>query len=142
MGLTVGQMIGGIAGIVFVLSIFVEITPIKWNPVSSFLKWLGKKINGDVISKVNDLEEKIDSLEEDLSESKAITCRIRILRFGDEVRAGIKHSQESFDQVLSDITNYQNYCDDHKDFKNEKTVMTTKIIRDNYEERLKKNDFL
>ena len=142
MGLTVGQMIGGIAGIILVFSIFIEITPIKLNPISTFLKWLGKKINGDVISKVDDLEKKIDSLEADFSKKEAIASRIRILRFGDEVRTGVRHSQESFDQVLDDISNYKLYCDSHKDFQNEKTVMTTKILLDNYRERLEKNDFL
>lgn len=142
MGLTVGQMIGGIAGIILVFSIFIEITPIKLNPISTFLKWLGKKINGDVISKVDDLEKKIDSLEAEFRKKEAIASRIRIIRFGDEVRTGIRHSQESFDQVLDDISNYKLYCDSHKDFQNEKTVMTTKILLDNYRERLEKNDFL
>lgn len=142
MGLTVGQVIGGATGIIFVLSIFIEITPIKFNPISKFLKWVGVKINGDVISKVDELEIKLDSLNNELEESKAIARRIRILQFGDEVRSGVRHSQESFDQVLSDITFYQQYCDEHKSFENEKTVMTTAIIKDNYRERLKKNDFL
>ena len=142
LGLTVGQVIGGIAGIIVVLSIFIEITPIKVNPVSAFLKWLGKKINGDVISKVDDLEKKFDSLDKELNETKAMTCRVRILRFGDEIRCGQRHSQESFNQVLSDINVYTKYCNEHSEFPNEQANATIKIIRDNYEERMHKNDFL
>ena len=142
MGLTVGQIIGGSIGIFVILSIFIEITPIKVNPVSSFLKWLGKKINSDVIEKVEKLEKDVSDLNDEHQEDKAITCRVRILRFGDEVRMGQRHSQESFDQVLSDITTYNKYCTEHKDFKNDKTVITSKLIQDNYRERLEKNDFL
>lgn len=149
MKLTVGQIFGGIAGIIVVLSIFIEITPIKINPVSSFLKWIGKKANEDLKKQVEKLDEKVDGLEMKLEESEAkadkreaITCRVRILRFGDELRIGTPHSKENFDQVLSDIDTYKKFCDGHKDFENEKTVATTEIIKDNYRERISKNDFL
>ena len=40
MNLTVGQIVGRIAGIIAALSIFIEITPIKVNPISALLKWV------------------------------------------------------------------------------------------------------
>ena len=68
-----------------------------------------------------------------MAENKAVECRVRILRFGDEIRQGtIKHSKESFDQVLDDIANYDKYCAEHKDFANGRTVATTKIIQEVY----------
>lgn len=142
LGLTIGQAIGGIAGIILVLSIFIEVTPIKFNPLSALLKWIGKKVNGDVISKVDNLETKIDSVKNEMDETKALACRIRILRFGDEVRVGQLHSQEAWNQVMDDITNYKQYCDEHKDFLNEKAAVTTEIINTNYRECLENNNFL
>ena len=77
-----------------------------------------------------------------VDEQNAITCRVRILRFGDEIIHGDKHSKDSFDQVLEDIDSYELYCREHPEFKNNKTVITTKAIKSNYKEGLEKNDFL
>lgn len=142
MSLTLGQIIGGSIGIIVLCSIFIEITPIKINPVSAFLRWLGKKVNGDVIQQVENLEKKLDTLESETKEVQAVERRIRILRFGDEVRIGGLHSKENFDQILDDIKEYKQYCDEHKDFANDKTVLTTEIILASYKKRLEKNDFL
>ena len=53
MNLTLGQIIGRIAGVIAVLSIFIEITPVKINPISALLRWVGKQINKELIDKVN-----------------------------------------------------------------------------------------
>ena len=68
--------------------------------------------------------------------------RIRILRFSDEIRRNVKHSQESFDQTLSDITKYEQYCKDHPEFENKKTVLANKRISEAYDKCVEDNDFL
>ena len=75
-------------------------------------------------------------------EQEAINCRYRILRFGDEVKHGTRHSQEHFEQILADIDDYEIYCKDHKDFKNNKTRVTTERILDVYRECVETDDFL
>lgn len=125
--------------IVFV-SGFIEITPIRINPISAFFGWIGKRINKPVIDDINRVKEKMDGLQEqlikvrdDADERNAINCRVRILRFGDEIRSGHKHSDESFDQVLSDIDTYEHYCEKHPEFVNNKTVATKRMILKEYE---------
>lgn len=144
-----GQIFGGVAGFLAFLSIFIEISPIKFNPISSFLKWFGRKTNQElqdeiteIKSEVAGLQDKVQKIEDTDDERNAILCRVRILRFGDEVRRGIKQSQESFDQVLSDMDVYDHYCDKHPNFRNNKTVVTQKKIRDAYASALEKNEFL
>lgn len=139
---TLADLLVGGTGVIFLLSIFVEITPIKINPVSAFLKWMGKKINGDVVQEVTALKKQIVEIKDTNDERDAINCRVRILRFGDELRRGIRHSQESYDQVLSDIDHYETYCGAHKDFKNNKTVVTASNIKFAYSQRLHDNNFL
>lgn len=147
--LTVGQIMGGAVAIIAMLSIFIEITPVKINPISAFLRWLGKKLNAEVLNKVKGLDDKVSELDtkinqvRDADEEKgAIDCRVRILQFGDEVRRGIKHSQEHFDQILADMSAYDRYCAEHPNFKNEKTVLTSQRIRAVYTKCMEQDDFL
>jgi len=139
---SVGQVLAGGAGVIALASVFIEITPVKINPVSKFLAWLGRKINGEVISKVDKLEEQITTMQKVNDEQEAINCRYRILRFGDEVKHGTRHSQEHFEQILADIDAYEIFCKDHKDFKNNKTRVTTERILDVYRECVETDDFL
>lgn len=127
----------------------IQIVPIKINPWSAVGRWLGRVINADINSKVDKLSKSIDELKKQndlinhtIGEDRAITARVRILRFGDEVSRGIKHSEENFEQVLSDIDMYENYCTSHPKFKNNQTMMTTKVIKETYEMRLKNRDFI
>ena len=46
---------------------------------------------------------------------RADMCRIRILRFSDELCRGMNHSKESFNNVLEDIDSYTEYCMEHED---------------------------
>lgn len=140
--MSVGQVLAGGAGVVTLVSVFIEITPVKINPVSKFLAWLGRKINGEVISKVDKLESQITAMQKVNDEQEAINCRYRILRFGDEVKHGTRHSQEHFEQILADIDAYEIFCKDHKDFKNNKTRVTTERILDVYRECVETDDFL
>lgn len=139
---SVGQVLAGGAGMIALVSVFIEITPVKINPVSKFLAWLGRKINGEVISKVDKLEDQITTMQKVNDEQEAINCRYRILRFGDEVKHGTRHSQEHFEQILADIDAYEIFCKDHKDFKNNKTRVTTERILDVYRECVETDDFL
>lgn len=138
MNLTLGQIVGGIAGVIAALSIFIEITPVKINPISALLRWVGKQINKELMDKVNTLETKVGALEK----SDVIDCRVRILTFADEIRRGVRHSKETFDQVLSDIDTYERYCTEHPDFMNNKTVAAKAKILDVYSECMDNNDFL
>jgi hypothetical protein len=140
--MTLGEIFYSAAGMILALSVFVEITPIKINPVSDALKWLGKKCNADMAVRMDKMEQRIDDMERKNGERDIIVVRSRILRFGDEVRRKERHSEEHFDQILSDIDDYEKYCDTHKDFKNNKTKATTARILEVYQECVRQNDFL
>lgn len=138
MNLTLSQIIGRIAGVLAVLSIFVEITPIKINPISHILRWIGQRINKGLIDKVDALDAKVCALER----ADVVSYRVRILRFADEIRRGMQHSKESFDQVLMDIDAYEQYCTAHPDFRNNKTVAAKAKILEIYSECIDENNFL
>lgn len=87
------------------------------------------------------LHEKIDKLDNEITENIVIECRVRIIKFMDEIIEGWEHSFDSYVQIMQDITNYERYCAEHPLFKNHQTVATIEHIKADYQERLEKNDF-
>ena len=85
---------------------------------------------------------KVEQLQKEFEEDRASNARIRILRFSDEVRHGVRHSKESFDQVNLDIDTYHRYCNSHPEYKNNRAVMAIKNIENVYAKCLRENDFL
>lgn len=96
----------------------------------------------DITEAINALTVKVDRLELKGDERNAVSMRVRILRFRDEMLAGQEHTHDSFQQVLSDIDEYEAYSDKHPEFRNNQTVATIEHIKRNYAERLEKHDFL
>lgn len=149
LNMSIGQIVGGAAGLIVLLSVFIEITPIKINPVSSFLGWIGKRTNKDLMNEVEtvkadmaDMKTEMNNLKASEDERDAETRRVRILEFGDEVAHAQGHSKERYTQVLHDIDVYDKYCNAHKDFKNSQTVGARKLILKAYDKHLAENDFL
>lgn len=119
----------------------VQLAPIKVNPWTWVARAIGRAVNAEVIQKVDKLEGDLRNLKDRSEEHEAKSCRIRILRFGDEILHGVHHSKEHFDQILLDITEYENYCNDHPRFKNNMTVITTSVIMSTYAKCFQENKF-
>jgi len=98
--------------------------------------------NSEIIKAIKELEKKIDSVDKKGDERDAVSKRKDILRFAGEMQEGHKHSKDSWDQCMQDITEYENYCKAHPDFRNNRTGATVEYIERNYNERLEKHDFL
>lgn len=96
--------------------------------------------------KQNSLLEKIiadlATIREEMKRDRAVNARIRILGASDEVLHGVDHSLEWWNQVNEDITKYDNYCNNHPDFKNNKAVQAVDHLNKIYAERLDNNDFI
>jgi hypothetical protein len=75
-------------------------------------------------------------------ERYARQCRARVLRFNDELIRGLYHTKEHFDDVLGDMTEYNKYCEEHRDFKNEKAVEAMANIKRVYRICESTNGFL
>lgn len=128
-----------------IIAIFVAV--IGSNALWGFIQFLlQRKDNKEdcskkIIEMIKKLDEKIDTLGGDLSEHSAIACRVRILKFMDEILEGWEHSHDSYVQVMQDITNYLNYCREHPEFKNHQTEASIEYIKNDYQEHLEKNNF-
>ena len=88
------------------------------------------------------MEVKFDKHIAEDEKQDALTARKCILRFAREILQGQAHTKEDFIQVLDDIDCYESYCETNPSFPNKRAVFASKLIQDNYQERLAKADFL
>lgn len=147
--MSIKEILGGTGGILFIILTLIQITPIKINPWSWLLKWIGKQTQHETLEKldavqkdITSMKDEISSLKESDAQQEAVNCRYRILRFADECYLGQKHSLEHFKQILSDITIYESYCSDHPDFPNQVAVMSIDHIKSYYSKAVEQHDFL
>lgn len=92
-------VIAHLTEIVLVLSVFVEITPVKINPISTFLRFVGKTINAD-------LKEDVDKLAYKVDENEIDRIRWEILDFANSCRLGKKHTYDEFTHIIDLNTKY------------------------------------
>ena len=127
----------------------IQISPIKLNPWTWVAKKIGRAINAESTSKLDNMDKQLINLEQKLSdyvkkyeETVIENKRVRILNFSDGLQNGNKYSKSSFDQVLLDITDYNRYCNLNPDFKNKITTHAAKLIEDTYDKSLAEDSFL
>ena len=110
---------------------------------------IGRAINSDVTDRFDELNHKIDKLEnnvkclrDECEEREATLCRSHILRFGDEILHGTQHSYEHFQSILIDIDTYQDYCSAHPLYLNNLAEVTIDLIKKTYKECFDQKTFL
>ena len=109
----------------------------KMEEVNKSIRALSEKAK----ERFDALDRKIDMVDAKGDERYAVSSRVRILRFEDELQDKRKHSKDSWDQAMSDIDYYENYCQAYPKFKNNQTVATVEHIKNGYMERLEKHDW-
>ena len=65
-------------------------------------------------------------------DEKARNQRYRILRFYDELCEHRRHSESHFEDILDDMDDYEQYCECHPDFKNNRGKVAMMYIKDIY----------
>lgn len=115
-----------------------------FEQVEQYPKWRNQSIEArDKIDKyMGKLDKKLDKLQESNDERMTLTWRYRILRFDDEIRHDEKHTKEHFDQILEDITNYEQHCRTHPNFENNKAVLAIENIKKVYQKCTEEGTFL
>lgn len=91
--------------------------------------------------KMQDIEKSIKKVDEKAESYNAVSTRVRILRFEDELQEGRMHSKDSWDSIIADCDTYDRYCGEHDEFRNGMTEATVRHIRHGYDERLEKGDW-
>lgn len=94
------------------------------------------------VSRIDDVEVKLNNhiSEEELVNAKQM--RIRILRFNDELCRGTSFSENHYEDILEDIDSYEKFCNTHTDYHNGKGQIAMENIRKEYKEHMLHRDFL
>lgn len=101
----------------------------------TFANKLSKKI------KVDELLEKFNALDYKVDCNKADDCRRIILNFNGEIKRGIHHDEEQFNEVIRLIDKYETFCRDNPNYPNNKAVIAIENIKNVYKKAYSKNDF-
>lgn len=101
-----------IVEVIAVAGIFIEITPIKINPISMLLNWIGERLTHDINKKLeeykNDTNSQLEQIKKEQEEIKLQNAidevdkiRTEVLQFGRSCRNHEKHTQSQFKQIFS-----------------------------------------
>ena len=112
----------------------VEVTPIKINPLSWLLKWVGSKVNGEMIKRIDKLEANVDTNEMD-------RIRWEVLDFANSCRNGRRHTQDEFEHIITLVKKYEALLE-KLGKENGVFEMEYKYIVKLYEKCQQENDFI
>ncbi len=114
--------------------------------VNFFLSKKGKtaKQLDSIETEIGEVKNDIKNLENKVDENEVKRARTQILRFADEIytQPDNLHSKEHFDEILSAISMYKQYCLDHPNFENDRTEAAQNRIKMIYARCMEEHTFL
>ena len=143
-----GWLVHNIIQVALIISIFIQVTPIKINPWSKLFKWIGglitaesdKKIN-QLIETTDEMQKNIKTLQQNMDENEKDRIRWEILDFANSCRNNQQHTKDEFQHIITLNDKYEKLLaltgDTNGVFEAE-----YRYIQKIYTERQEKNDFL
>lgn len=119
-----------------------EIAPIKLNPWSAIARAIGNAVNADLLKELANTKSMLQEHIEMDDKRNADMHRWRILNFNNELLQDVPHTREDFIDILAEIDEYEDFCKNHPDYKNNRATHAIGNIGRVYDDRLKKHDFL
>lgn len=146
--MTIGAILGWIVVALGSLGTFVEVSKIKINPWSSLFKWIGKKMNEEVMEEIKDMkksDEEICKKQAEIERQQAIdtadTIKAEVFSFYNECKRGLKHSEAEFNHIAQQNKKYLAIIEVTKE-PNGVYEAEYEYIMEIFKEAMAKNDFL
>ena len=119
----------------------IEISPIKFNPITMILKWMGDKMNSGIKAEIDIVKKAQEEQRKDFQDYKVSQSRYEIFQFENEIRDNNDHhTEEQYNHILEQCKKYETYCEDNN-IPNGKAEMAIKHIRDVCYDHLKDDSF-
>ena len=128
--------IGGGFTIFIVLTLLVEIVPIKIYP----LKWLGTHINAELTKKIDSIDNRMDQVEKNLNEHVAESYRTTLLDFQDKILQGCIFTKDQWAVIIKICGKYEKHIKDNGLINGDATEAIA-FIRWQFQENLKTKNF-
>lgn len=139
--MTIGEIVGSGMVIILIFTTLVEITPIKWNPLTSILSWLGIRMNGKLIAKVDEQGKQIKELDTKIDMNEIDRIRWEILSFAGSCRTGHRHTKDEFEHIIGLHEKYHHILTAHN-MTNGLVSLEYEYIENIYRHCLEKNSFV
>jgi hypothetical protein len=115
-----------VAVFILLLGVFVDISPIKFNPLKAIFKYIGEAFNSSIKTEINNFkvevntkfnqlqseqmlqQETLDKLISDQGNKEVSRLRWEIVDFKNSIVNGVKHSRGQYRHVLAAIESYIN----------------------------------
>ena len=128
----VSRVIHTITPFLTILSVAVEIAPIKINPWTTVFKYVGGIINRGVYKKLDsiesatqrnaqsiedikaEMESRFNAYDKQDKEQQAVSMRNEIINFAENLKLGRIYSEKQFEYILDVISKYYIHCDTYK----------------------------
>lgn len=125
---------------VIIISIFIEITPIKVNPMSFIIKWIGDCFNRDTRDKLSSISLQLDDVSNRIDKIEINDMRSTILNFQNSCTIR-KHTREEFEHIIDLHSQYEQIIKE-KGIENGRVDLAFDYISKLYEKSLEQNSFL
>ena len=126
-----------ISAVAVILSTFIEISPVKINPLSCLFKKFGKALNSEVNLKVDKLTTELTKLKTTTEENRRKELKIHISNFASDLRHGVRKSESQFIAIIE-------LCDEYLNNNwNSKVRLDAEFIKEEYVRlgtKVKKNE--
>ena len=90
-----------IVHIILVLSVFIQIAPVKINPWTSLIKWIGKVLTYNINEKLIKMETNLNILSTSVDENQKDRIRWEVLDFSNSCKQGKRHSKDQFQHIIT-----------------------------------------
>lgn len=128
----ISRVIHIITPFITILSVVVEVAPIKINPWTVILKYIGGIINRGVYKKLDaiegatqrnaqaiedikvEMESRFNAYDKQDKEYQAVGMRNEIINFAENLKLGRIYSEKQFEYILDVISKYYIHCDTYK----------------------------
>ena len=135
------EILGSVTLIIAFLGVFVEITPIKINPISSLLKYCGSKLNEDLRKDIKEMKSDIEKLDNKVDANEIDRIRWEILDFSNSCRNTRKHTRDEFLHIIELNQKYHKIIKE-KGIENGQIDLEYDFIEGIYKKCLENNTFL
>jgi len=96
-----------------IAAVFVDISPVKINPVKWLLRTVGRLLNTDISRQLQAVKAAQQSQQEAIDHNEMDRIRWEILAFANSCRHGCLHTKDEFQHIIAQRDKYEGLCRKH-----------------------------